>query len=458
MDNRLSKSMAYAGAQEHEPGDITAHEFDNAEDEAHFIASTIRSLHGVEFNDRGEKRGLAWSDMAVLVRIGRHPAGLIAAALKEADIPAIVQGQGSLLGSEEGQAVRDLFHYIGDCMVEVADCDFRASLSRNELIATWANARFGLSSAALEDAVAFGDRIRELLLEGAGSMPTLQEIYREFLSRAKLDEGQLPEETRDETMYSFGAISGAINAWESINYQLPSADKFNDFAQFLSIDGYGLFREAVGSNPYTTPDAVTICTIHRAKGCEWPVVFIPALTDRIFPGPQGYRDHTWTYVPRAAIADAGRYENNIENEDRLFYVAMTRSQKFLHCTWAPAFDNYGRMLNRPSRYWNHVARSALVARSMPDYSGRPRMEAEPRSHVSDVELSFTHLKCLLECPYQFKLKVLHGFDAPLGGAIGFGKGLHDALAEVHQSSARGEVVDESRVPELVQRPSSAPLC
>ena len=451
VDNRLPKSMAYADAQEYELGDITAHEFDNAEDEAQHIARTIRSLHGVEFNDRGKKRGLAWSDMAVLVRIGRHPAGLIAAALTEAGIPAVVQWQGSLLGSEEGVAVRDLFHYIADCMVEFADTDFHAPPSRHQLTAVWTSARFGLLAEAVEDAVAYADRIRELLLQGADSAPTLQEIYREFLNRMRLDESLLPEETRDETMYSLGAISGAINAWESINYRLSSSEKFNAFAQFLSVDGYGLFKEARGSNPYTTPDAVTICTIHRAKGCEWPVVFIPALTDGIFPGPQGYRDHTWTYVPRAAIADAGRYENNIENEDRLFYVAMTRSQKFLHFTWAPAFGNYGRWLNRPSGYWNYIARSPLVSRSMPEYTVRPRKKAEPRGHVSDVELSFTHLKYLLECPYQFKLKVLCGFDAPLGGAMGFGKGLHDALAEVHKRCARGEVVDESEVLELVQR-------
>ena len=451
VDNRLPKSMAYADAQEYEPGDITAHEFDDAEDEAQHIARTIRSLHGVEFNDRGGKRGLTWSDMAVLVRIGRHPASLIASALTEAGIPSIVQWQGSLLGSEEGQAVRDLFHYIADCMVEFSDFDFREAPSRSQLVETWTNARFGLSAKAVEEAVAYADRIRQLLLEDAGSVPTVQEIYREFLGRVRLDENGLPDETRDETIYSLGAISGGINAWESINYRLPTSEKFNAFAQFLSVDGYGLFNEALGSNPYATPDAVTICTIHRAKGCEWPVVFIPALTDRIFPGPQGYLDHTWSYVPRAAIADAGRYENSIENEDRLFYVAMTRSQKFLHFTRAPAFDNRGRLLNRPSRYWNHVARSPLVSRSMPDYTGRTRMKAKPKGHVSDIELSFTHLKYLLDCPYQFKLKVLCGFDAPLGGAMGFGKGLHDALAEVHKICARGEVVDESRVPELVQR-------
>ena len=451
VDNRLPKSMSCAGAQEYEPGDITAREFDDAEDEAHYIARTIRSLHGIEFNDRGQKRGLTWSDMAVLVRIGRHPGGLIAAALAEAEIPAIVQGQGSLVGSDEGQAVQDLFHHIADCMVEITDFDFQEAPSRERLVESWGNASFALSPAALAEAVAYANRLRELLLEKPDSMPTVQEVYREFLRRAKLDEGQLPAETRDETMYNFGAISGVITAWESINYWTSPADKFNDFVQFLSTDARILFNEAAGSNPYATPDAVSICTVHRAKGCEWPVVFIPGLTDEIFPTPQYYRDHTWEYVPRTVIADAQRYENNIENEDRLFYVAMTRSQKFLHFTRAPAFDNYGNLLNRWSRYWDYVVRSPLVSQKVADYTDRPRLKAKAKPHVSDVELSFTHLKYLLECPYQFKLKMLYGFDGPLGGAMGFGKGLHDALAEVHQSYARGDVVDESEASSLVER-------
>ena len=123
----------------------------------------------------------------------------------------------------------------------------------------------------------------------------------------------------------------------------------------------------------------------------------------------------------------------------------------MHFTWSPAFNNYGRLLKLPSRYWTYVVESPRVSRSIPDYADRPRMDAEPKLHVSDVELSFTHLKYLLECPYQFKLKVLYGFDGSLGGAMGFGKGLRNALAEVHQSNARSEVVDESKVPELVRR-------
>ena len=81
-----------------------------------------------------------------------------------------------------------------------------------------------------------------------------------------------------------------------------------------------LFNEATENNSYATPDVVTIRTVHRSNGCGWPVAFVPGLTDEIFPAPQYCRDYTWGYVPRTAIADAQRYENNIENADRRFYV------------------------------------------------------------------------------------------------------------------------------------------
>lgn len=59
------------------------------------------------------------------------------------------------------------------------------------------------------------------------------------------------------------------------------------------------------------PEAVTITTVHRAKGLEWPLVILPSLTDRDFP----YRRR--------------RAEVDIESERRLFYVAMTRARERL---------------------------------------------------------------------------------------------------------------------------------
>jgi DNA helicase-2/ATP-dependent DNA helicase PcrA len=68
-----------------------------------------------------------------------------------------------------------------------------------------------------------------------------------------------------------------------------------------------------------------------------------------------------------------------------------------------------------------------------------------------VTLSFSELKYLFECPYQFKLRFLYGFNPPLHEALGYGKGLHDALAEVHKRAITGDVLTPAAAEELVER-------
>jgi DNA helicase-2/ATP-dependent DNA helicase PcrA len=59
---------------------------------------------------------------------------------------------------------------------------------------------------------------------------------------------------------------------------------------------------------------VTIMTLHKSKGLEFPVVFLAGLDRDIIPSPRSVE------------------EGNIEEERRLFYVGMTRAQKKLYCT------------------------------------------------------------------------------------------------------------------------------
>jgi DNA helicase-2/ATP-dependent DNA helicase PcrA len=63
--------------------------------------------------------------------------------------------------------------------------------------------------------------------------------------------------------------------------------------------------------------------------------------------------------------------------------------------------------------------------------------------------SFSDLKYFFECPYQFKLRILYGFNAPIHEALGYGKSLHDALAEVHARARRGDLADAREVERLV---------
>ena len=61
-----------------------------------------------------------------------------------------------------------------------------------------------------------------------------------------------------------------------------------------------------------TPEAVQILTVHGAKGLEWPVVFVPGCNAKVFPTSKG----------------------DIEEERRLFYVAVTRAKESLTVLWA----------------------------------------------------------------------------------------------------------------------------
>ena len=70
--------------------------------------------------------------------------------------------------------------------------------------------------------------------------------------------------------------------------------------------------------------------------------------------------------------------------------------------------------------------------------------------------SFSDLKYFFECPFQFKLRVLYGFNVPIHEALGYGKSLHDALAEVHARAIRGDIADDAEIPCLVETHLHAP--
>jgi DNA helicase-2/ATP-dependent DNA helicase PcrA len=191
-------------------------------------------------------------------------------------------------------------------------------------------------------------------------------------------------------------------------------------------------------------------TVHQAKGKQWPVVFVPALLKNRFPSKKQGGRSVWHLLPAAGVKGQERFGGTIEDERRLFYVAMTRSQKFLHLTWAPVPGN--QLFQRPSAFWEDVLESKWVKRRRADYSKRKRLAPIPRASVANVVLSFSDLKYFFECPYQFKLRILYGFNAPIHEALGYGKSLHDALAEVHARALRnGDVPMDAEVSDLVER-------
>ena len=79
---------------------------------------------------------------------------------------------------------------------------------------------------------------------------------------------------------------------------------------------------------------VTLMTIHSAKGLEFGAVFVTGLEDALFPGPQA------RFFPR-----------EMEEERRLFYVAVTRAKRFCFLSYAQSRFRYGQFeISDPSPF------------------------------------------------------------------------------------------------------------
>lgn len=78
-----------------------------------------------------------------------------------------------------------------------------------------------------------------------------------------------------------------------------------------------LAAQKIGRDRSAGDDAVTLTTIHQAKGLEWPIVFVPNCNHGILPFTETFAAHL-------------NWDAHIEEERRLFYVALTRTREQLH--------------------------------------------------------------------------------------------------------------------------------
>ncbi len=91
-------------------------------------------------------------------------------------------------------------------------------------------------------------------------------------------------------------------------------------------------------------EMATLSSVHQAKGLEWKIVFVIWMTDGMFPSSRSLEN-----------------EDAIEEERRLFYVAVTRAKDELYLTYPHMRLNagYGEMMQRPSRFLAEVPKALL---------------------------------------------------------------------------------------------------
>jgi DNA helicase-2/ATP-dependent DNA helicase PcrA len=124
-----------------------------------------------------------------------------------------------------------------------------------------------------------------------------------------------------------------LNIEELVNAAVEAEEQGESLQDF--IDHAALVSD---TDQYKADARVTLMTIHSAKGLEFPVVFIVGLEEGLFPHSR-----------------ASESEDDLEEERRLCYVAITRAQRDLYITHAMQRRIFGEEdITEPSRFLNEL--------------------------------------------------------------------------------------------------------
>lgn len=181
------------------------------------------------------------------------------------------------------------------------------------------------------------------LLEQGMSLP---DFYDEVVSRTGYGEMLTNKDTEENKtrLENVRELKSSIHAYVENSEQPTLAGFLEEIALYTDIEQYN-----------ESDDAVVMMTMHSAKGLEFPHVFLVGFEDGLFPGQR-------------SIGDA----EEMEEERRLCYVAITRAKKSLTISYARQRMLYGRTSSSmPSRFLKEIPEDCVVRKGGFRYAQAP---------------------------------------------------------------------------------------
>ncbi len=277
--------------------------------------------------------GLAYSEIAVLYRTNAQ-ARALEDALRRAGVPYQVVGSVRFYERREIQDVLAYLRLISNprdavAFDRVVNYPRRGvGLTTLEHLRRWADSQ----GASLLEAAARADEVPDIRAAGARGLMHFAALIQRFSVRAlQADIGELLEELLEDLdlmrhLHEEGPegedrarnvaelIAGALDFDASL--VVGADDEVDTFTELdLFLQQVALVADVDRLDP--DADAVTLMTLHNAKGLEFPVVFIAGMEEGLFPLARAYDE-----------PDA------LEEERRLFYVGITRAEDKLTLSWA----------------------------------------------------------------------------------------------------------------------------
>lgn len=270
-----------------------------------------------------------WGETAVIARTRALVEG-VKSAMQSKGVPAaiaqrrdeFVSAQYSWLLATLRQASRPLDRRNFDSMISAFNrwtgsacaADMiasQASGSSRSLLDEWAHSLESTTDARVKT-------LAELVLRLARELSYYRSFLDQVLAMLVQEEGQSPSADLAEDGAAWKDLSRTI-----IN-QLGKGASLEQFLQHMALQS---------KEPPPAPNTVTLMTIHAAKGKEFDYVYVAGLAESVLPSYQSVQ--------------AGPLSDEMEEERRNCFVAITRAKEQLILTWARSYRGYAK---KPSRF------------------------------------------------------------------------------------------------------------
>lgn len=428
------------------------------EDEAEEIVTAIKDLQ--------KKESLDFKDFAILLRANGHSEPFVK-ALERAGLPFQFLGPGVLFHHEK---IKDLIAYLKVLY------NFTDSLSLYRVLSmdVW-----HLSQRDLVICMSESKKSNVSLfetLEKITDIPSIPETAKDTLQNfVTMVHGHLeliPKETAGQILFRFLEESGlfkkivdydSTGGEEEAKNIMKFFDRLKTFesshrdASVAAVVDYLDLATSLGESPlaaqvdWSENNAVNLLTVHSAKGLEFPVVFLVNLVEGRFPS----RDRSETIpLPTELVKEIlpeGDY--HLQEERRLFYVAMTRAKSHLFFS-ASNFYGDGKRERKISPFVPESLGPDFVSeKTSHQPSGEKQLslgqwkktgttglkpDAPALTHKVDF-LSYSSIDTFKLCPLHYKIRNILKIPAPMTAAQSMGNSVHLALKEFCQLKIDGEL-------------------
>ncbi|HEX3099832.1 MAG TPA: ATP-dependent DNA helicase [Patescibacteria group bacterium] len=202
------------------------------------------------------------------------------------------------------------------------------------------------------------------------------------------------------------------------------------FLDYLKLELEAGEEGALKFDPNSGPESLKVMTVHSSKGLEFKFVFIINMVDQRFP-TRAKRDAI--ELPAPLIKDIlPEGDFHLQEERRLFYVAMTRAKTHLYVSWGK--DYGGAKMKKPSLFLSETnlvpTETAQKATGKVVFDRPASSKGKNRKTVYKelpTNFSFSQISQFLNCPLDYKYRYYLRLPMPGNHHLSFGSTIHTVL-------------------------------